>query len=148
MKNSGTPIQHTDRWSAEGLLGLELQSTKDLVASIIRGLPVECLETCATNSGLAIDALARVVGLHPAKLARRKAKGRLTYVESDHMVSLARTLACVINVFFGDKASAAKWFITPSPALGNITPLQITRTHAGCRAVETVIGRLEHGVFN
>ena len=148
MKNSGTPIQHTDRWSAERLLGLELQSANDLVASIIRGLPVECLETCATNSGLAVDALASVVGLHPANLGRRIAKGRLTSAESDHLVSLANTIACVMNLFSGDKATAAKWFITPSPALGNITPLQMTRTHAGCRAVETVLGRLEHGVFN
>ena len=148
MKNSGTPIQHTDRWSAERLLGLELQSANDLVASIIRGLPVECLETCATNSGLAVDALASVVGLHPAKLGRRIAKGRLTSAESDHLVSLANTIACVMNLFSGEKVTAAKWFITPSPTLGNITPLQMTRTHTGCRAVETVIGRLEHGVFS
>lgn len=148
MKNSGTPIQHTDRWSAERLLGLDPQSSNDLVAAIIRGLPVECLETCATNSGLAVGALVHVVGLHPRKLARRRTKGRLTSAESDHLVSLANTIACVMNLFSGDKASAANWFITPSLALGNITPLQMTRTHTGCRAVETVIGRLEHGVFN
>ncbi|MBK9528095.1 MAG: DUF2384 domain-containing protein [Acidobacteria bacterium] len=148
MKKSDTPIQHTDRWSAERLLGLELQSSNDLVASIIGGLPVECLKTCAANCGLAVEGLASIVGLNPAKLARRRAKGRLTSAESDHLVSLANTIACAMNLFSGDKETAAEWFITPSPALGNITPLQMTRTHTGCRAVETAIGRLEHGVFS
>lgn len=145
--NTSTPIQGTERSSAESLLGLESMNSPDIVAAITRGLPFRSLEVLASRSDLSIKGLTLALGLHPAILARRRAQGKLTAAESDHLVSLANTLACVINFFSGDKEAAVKWFVTLSPALGNVTPLKMARTHTGCRTVETVLGRLAHGIF-
>ena len=149
MKNTHTtPLEPSKGWSVESLLGLDEQNDSELIAAIARGLPVGTLETFASNSGLAIEGLTRALNLHPAKLARRKGKGKLTRAESDHLVSVTHTFACAIDLFNGNRKSAANWFITPSPALGDIKPLQLVKTHAGCRAIECLIGRLQHGVFS
>lgn len=149
MKNTHTaPFEPSKTPSIENLLGMDEKNESELIAAIARGLPFITLEELASNTDLAIEGLTRSLKLHPAKLARRKAQGKLTPAESDHLVSLTYAFACAINLFNGNRKAAADWFVTPSPAFGEITPLQMTKTHAGCRAVESLIGRLQHGVFS
>lgn len=40
-----------------------------------------------------------------------------------------------------------QWLQTPQPGLADQQPLAFARTEIGARAVEDLIGRLEHGVF-
>jgi putative toxin-antitoxin system antitoxin component (TIGR02293 family) len=149
MRKSDTAIKrHVNHSSAEALLGLDQTNSQDIISSIICGLPFQSLGALSSNSDLPIEGLSRAIGLHPAKFTRRKAQGKLTPAESDHLVSIANTIACVSNFFSGNKEVAARWFMTPSPALGDITPLQMGKTHTGCRAVETLIGRLAHGALS
>ncbi|MEQ1604365.1 MAG: MbcA/ParS/Xre antitoxin family protein [Pyrinomonadaceae bacterium] len=58
-----------------------------------------------------------------------------------------RLFAMSIELFEGDEASAIKWLNSPRPVLGGVTPLEMSKTDAGLREVENLIGRLEHGVF-
>lgn len=146
--NNKTPIQHVDYWSAEILLGLDRKGSPDIIEAVRSGLQIQSLETLSSITGLSMESLIRALGMRRQTLARRKIQGKLESDESDHLVSLAHTLACAINLFSGDKDAAAEWVVAPSPALGNIAPLHIARTHTGCRAVEALIGRLEHGAFS
>ena len=47
----------------------------------------------------------------------------------------------------GDREQALRWFGTPVPALNFATPVSQLGTPQGKEAVETVLTRLEHGVF-
>jgi len=46
-----------------------------------------------------------------------------------------------------DSQAAARWLKTPQRALGGAVPLQLAETDAGTRAVEALLGRMEHGVY-
>ena len=148
MKNETASPQNIEHWSAKKLLRLDQKNSPNIVSSIVAGLPLRSLAALASTSGVPIEDLRRALGLYPAKFKRRQAEGRLTPSESDHLVSIANTIACAINLFAGNKVKAARWFMTPNYALGEITPLQLAKTHTGCRAVESLIGRLEYGVFS
>ncbi len=43
---------------------------------------------------------------------------------------------------------AQMWLHLPLPLLGDAIPMQMARTDLGAREVETVLGRLEYGVFS
>ncbi len=149
MKNTDqAPKQHGERWTAESLLCLEPKNSPGTIKTITSGIRFQTLEMLASRSGLPIDGLIDALGLHSAKLTRRKAQEKLTSAETDRLLSLANTLACGINLFSGNKEAAATWFMKPSPALGNITPLQMARTNTGRRAVQNLIGQLAHGIFS
>jgi putative toxin-antitoxin system antitoxin component (TIGR02293 family) len=46
------------------------------------------------------------------------------------------------------EAAAAQWFKSPIQALGWATPISFARTAVGLRELESILGRIEHGVFS
>jgi putative toxin-antitoxin system antitoxin component (TIGR02293 family) len=81
-------------------------------------------------------------------LAHRKAKNqRLTSEESDRLARVLRVYARSEDAL-GDSDRAFRWLRKPNRALEGKTPLELLSSEAGARAVEKVLGRLEHGVFS
>jgi len=74
------------------------------------------------------------------------ARSRLDPVSGDRMVRSARLLAIAEEVL-EDRAAAARWLKAPQRALGNAVPLRLAETDVGARAVEALLGRMEHGVY-
>ncbi len=64
---------------------------------------------------------------------------------SDHR---QRVFAKALELFEGDRDAASEWMLSPLPALGGETPIDIARTEAGARQVENLVGRIEHGVYS
>ena len=80
-------------------------------------------------------------------LERRVAEGDvLRLEEADGLARLLRTVDTARRVF-GDDALADEFLRTPHPAFDNAQPIRVARSDIGARAVEAVLGRLEHGVF-
>ena len=52
------------------------------------------------------------------------------------------------EVALDDREKAGRWMREPNRALGGTRPLDLLRSSAGARAVETVLGRIEHGTFS
>lgn len=79
-------------------------------------------------------------------LMRRKRSGSFTSGESDR---LARILDIVrlAEETFGEPAKAHRWLRTPHGAIGGHRALDLCSTGEGARLVETVLGRLAHGVY-
>lgn len=63
--------------------------------------------------------------------------------ESDRAQVLRRT-----QEVFGDPEKAAGWLQRPNRVLNNVPPITLLGTASGCKKVETVLGRIEHGVFS
>src|SRR5260370_993058 len=72
---------------------------------------------------------------------------RLTPEQSDIVVRTASALAKAINVL-GDKKKAVHWLTTPNRALGDEVPLTLLDTSAGIQEVESVLDRVEYGVYS
>ena len=129
-------------------LGLKDRSWSRLITSIKRGLPYSALEHLQRNTGLDPDVFLRWVQIAPRTQARLKLQGRLTAEESDRLVRAARVFWRALELHEGNRAAAVQWLSSTPRALGGATPLEVSSTDLGAREVETLIGRIEHGVYS
>ena len=143
----GKPLRG-DKVTAATLLGMNYKNTAQLIQAIDQGFSFATLERVRRETGLPMKMLADSIGISERTLTRRKKERRLTPTESDRLVSVSRLLSLATDLFSGDREKALRWFLAPSPALGNTSPLEMAVTVTGSREVENLIGRLEHGVFS
>jgi putative toxin-antitoxin system antitoxin component (TIGR02293 family) len=64
------------------------------------------------------------------------------------LLRASRLFGRTLELFEGDRDAATEWLTTAQPALGGARPIDLANTDVGAREVETLIGRLEHGVFS
>ena len=128
------------------ILGLRARSVLELLGKVERGFSYTAFERLQRAIALPAQDLAEFVQIPPRTLQRRKEAGRLRADESDRLLRVSRLLEHAIDLFEGDTAAARNWLGSPKKALAGHTPLDCARTEAGAREVESLIGRLEHGV--
>lgn len=81
-------------------------------------------------------------------LARRRARREpLTIEETDKAFRLAR-ISSEADRVFGDPAKAARWLRKPNAALAGNRPLDLLKSETGSRAVDELLGQIDHGMFN
>ena len=66
--------------------------------------------------------------------------------ESDRLVRIARIFSQSVNLFEGDIHAARNWLAAKQLALNDATPMDYASTEVGAHEVESLIGRLEHGI--
>lgn len=126
----------------------KVDSDADLTLLTREGLPVGTLTLLAHELSVERKVLARVVGISDRTLSRRLAnKERLSAEESDRTVRLARIVALTTDTL-GNSQKASSWLQTPNRALEGQRPLDLLDTDTGVRAVETVLGRIEYGLYS
>ncbi len=119
------------------MLGPLVQSNLDLARATREGLPAE-----------AATQLADFLGANRATWAMKHKPGtRLSPEDSDLVFRTASVLARAIEVL-EDAKKAVHWLTTPSRALGGEVPLNLLDTSAGKEEVETILGRIEYGVYS
>jgi putative toxin-antitoxin system antitoxin component (TIGR02293 family) len=116
----------------------------DMVNLVRRGLPVGAVQFVLDTGRLTLAELDMVV-LPRKTLANRRKLGILTPEQSDRLVRVARVLAAAEETF-GSQAKAAIWLRRPTIALDGERPLHLLDTDEGARAVETLLGRIGHGI--
>jgi len=80
-------------------------------------------------------------------LERRPAAGEPLKVEEGDALARLLRIVTQARAVFGDAALADEWLRSANPALGGGVPIRMARTDLGGREVETVLGRIAHGVF-
>jgi len=122
-------------------------SLAQLIQSLKVGLPVRELDALRVNLDVPLERLAAILGISKATLHRRKTSGRLDAAESDRVVRYARLLGRAASVF-ESLENARKWLGSAQVGLGGAIPLEYAETEVGARAVEDLLGRIEHGVYS
>ena len=129
------------------IIASEPATTNEWVACIRGGLPAASALAFKAALGLTDDELAAVLGAKPGSVTRLIAnKSRLNAVSGDRLVRSARLYTIATEVL-EDGLTAAQWLKTPQRALDAGVPLELAQTDIGSRAVEDLLGRMEHGVF-
>jgi len=118
-----------------------------IAAQIERGLPVSHLVRFQKQTRLPLGLLAYAIQVPERTLRRRLSQKRLPADESDRLFRFASMFEKVLDLFGGDARAAQNWLESPAPAFSGHAPLSLTRTYPGIRAVEDLIGQMEHGVF-
>ena len=129
-------------------LGLAAASTDKLLYLVRHGLPFTMFTTLSGQIGMPITELASILDIPPRTLARRRVAGKLGQDESERLLRIAAVIGRAVQLFEGDVAGAVTWLKSPQKALSHHTPLSYARFEIGAREVESLIGRLEHGVFS
>lgn len=133
---------------SSGLTDKPSFTNEQLIETVRAGLAYSELEVLQTTLGLPMEQLASLVGLSRATLQRRKkTSGKLSLVQSDRVVRLAKLMGKAIDVLEGQD-NARQWMMTPQHGLGGAIPLEYADTEVGAREVENLLGRIEHGVIS
>jgi putative toxin-antitoxin system antitoxin component (TIGR02293 family) len=126
----------------------KVDSTSDLTRLTREGLPVSTLTLLAGELAIERKALAHVVGISERTLSRRIANDeRLSPEESDRTVRLARVVAKAKDTF-GSAQKASSWLMRPNRALEGEVPFDLLDTDTGARQVETILGRIDYGLYS
>jgi putative toxin-antitoxin system antitoxin component (TIGR02293 family) len=129
-----------------GVLDLPAGDALSLHALVEAGLRWSSIERLGRALALPLAQLAELVRIPPRTLSRRRADGRFDAHESERLLRVARVLDLAVDLFEGDLPAARHWLASPQAALGGRAPLELTRTEVGAREVESLLGRLEHGI--
>ena len=130
------------------LLGLKTFDPVKLLKVVEQGLAFSALERFQRNLALSTAQIIALVQIPQRTLTRRRQQGRLAPDESDRLLRATRLFAKALDLFEGDTAAARRWLLSPQSALGGHVPLEIAKAEVGAREVETLIDRLEHGVYS
>jgi putative toxin-antitoxin system antitoxin component (TIGR02293 family) len=126
----------------------KVASDSDLVRITREGLPVDTLTLLARELSIERKTLAKLVGISDRTLNRRIASAsRLSPEESDRIVRLARVVAKTKDTL-GTSEKASRWLQSPNMALDDQKPLDLLDTDVGARSVETILGRIEYGMYS
>ncbi len=116
---------------------------------IQKGLPFSALENIKQAMGLSDEILSSVLEVS-AKTTyrwRRTEKTRLPVSVSDRIYRFARLFALAESVL-EDRDAAREWLQEEQVGLGGRTPLDMMRTEAGAREVESLLVRIEYSVLS
>ena len=147
---TGTPESGAASLRATGAFrALSLPTDNARALKMVReGLSFSALERLVGVLGVPQGEVAGILGIPATTLSRRKRSGRLTRLESDRLMRIARLVEMAHGLMQGDGAAARRWLIAPHELLGGASPLAHASTEIGGREVEQLIGRLRHGTFS
>jgi len=140
----GTPVSALDVVGGSAVVGTSPGAGMDLVKLVRQGLPVGTAQFVLDSGRLTLAELDRIV-LPRKTLVNRRKLGTLTPEQSDRLVRVARVLAAAEETF-GGLEKAGNWLRRPTVALGGERPLHLLDTDEGARRVETLLGRIAHGI--
>lgn len=109
------------------------------------GLDWKEAEFLARQLDLSLAELAAHLGISPPTFFRRKKQKRFPTSESDHIMRFARLWALAEEVF-ENADGARRWLKEPQLGLQGRIPLEVARSEAGAREVETLLQRIDYGL--
>jgi putative toxin-antitoxin system antitoxin component (TIGR02293 family) len=114
---------------------------------ILAGLDFTALENLKAYAALTDPELARLLGISEATLRRARAgRGVLDAMTSDRLYRLSKALAVAEEVLASPE-NAMTWLRRAQPGLGGAVPLDLLATQAGADEVETLLRRIDYGVY-
>lgn len=119
----------------------------EVIQKIENGLPVSAFNTIRDELGLSDKQLSQAIRIPKSTLAVRKKRGRFSFEESERLYRVQRLIGKAVDVL-GDIEMARKWLKDKAYGLGDVSPLDYSKTEVGAREVENLLGRLEHGVYS
>ena len=117
----------------------------DAVRALREGLPASRADALASALDVPRSKLARLLGVSPPTLARRRRSGRLGRAESERAYRLGRLVERAVDGF-GSAGTGVEWLKRPNWSLGGEAPLDYADTEPGAAEVDRVVGRIEHGI--
>lgn len=127
----------------------EIDDYRTRIALTRTGIPVAQANDTMDTWSIPVARFAAILGCSERTWGRLRSEDDQTLlgtVESDRLLRLDAVLTHAESVF-DTHVDAVTWLTLPNPALNGDSPLSLLDTDTGVQHVETVLTRLEFGVF-
>jgi len=128
----------------ERIVGKPVSCELDIARLIRAGLPVDVIDTLIGDRMVTPDEVSRII-IPPKAVSERRRKGGLTPEQSGRVIRVARIFADALETF-GSRDKALTWMRRASAALGGEALIDLLDTEEGARLVESLLGRIAHGL--
>lgn len=126
---------------------VSLKAASDLELALLpeKGLPLTAVQALK-DQGLTFTEISNIV-ISPRTLKHRKArKEKLSSVETDKVLRVARILGLADRVF-GSRVKALLWLRSLDDRLDHRTPMQMLANESGGRLVESMLWQIDEGIY-
>lgn len=138
---------HTLPELLSGKQGIKEASPAEWHARIMRGFPFKALEAVKERALLNDAEIAGLIGISEPTLRRARAAGStLDSATSDRLYRFSKVLSIAIEVM-EDADRAMGWLRREQPGLGGAIPLDLLISQPGADEVETLLRRIDYGVY-
>ena len=121
-----------------------------LAKKIETGLPAMWINHLKKVLELTNSQIADTLGISGKTLERIRtnpASNKLNEVTSDRLYRILYIFFKTVTTL-EDTEEARIWLKSPQFGLGNEIPIDLLKTEAGTREIESLLGRIEHGVYS
>ncbi|RAJ10990.1 putative toxin-antitoxin system antitoxin component (TIGR02293 family) [Chitinophaga skermanii] len=124
-----------------------VNSELDYLDLSIHGIPKSSIISIAEYLDIPMKDMADLVNLSPKTLERKKNTDLLSEVVSSQAIEIASTIAHGIEVF-DDMETFKHWLNKENRAIAGKKPLEIMNTATGLKIINTILTRIEEGVYS
>jgi putative toxin-antitoxin system antitoxin component (TIGR02293 family) len=128
----------------EKVVGKPVTCDLDIARLIRDGLPVDVIDRLIGDRTVTPDEVRRII-MAPKAIVVRRRKGGLTPEQSERVIRAVRIIAEALETF-GSRDKALTWMRRACAVLGGKAPIDLLDTEEGARLVESLLGRIAHGL--
>ncbi len=119
----------------------------ELALALRSGLSYATITQLVKHTGFSALRIFAAVNLSARTMERRKKQRKLSTDESQKIARFARVVA-LGDAVFEDPQVTSRWLERSNTALGGLLPMELLDTEEGAREVESVLRRLEYGIYS
>jgi putative toxin-antitoxin system antitoxin component (TIGR02293 family) len=137
------------RWlGGPKMVDAPIQSDFDIINAGAKGITKASIDALTNNLGISRKTMAEDIFDISVKTMERKAsKDRLDKKISSHALEIAKLLQHAFEVF-EDEEKMKRWLNRENRALNHMKPIMLFDTLTGLGLVNTILGRIEEGVYS
>jgi putative toxin-antitoxin system antitoxin component (TIGR02293 family) len=128
----------------EKVVGKPVTCDLDIARLIRDGLPVDVIDRLIGDRTVTPDEVRRII-MAPKAIVVRRRKGGLTPEQSERVIRAVRIIAEALETF-GSRDKALTWMRRTCAVLGGKAPIDLLDTEEGAGLVESLLGRIAHGL--
>lgn len=130
------------------VLGAKINTEFDLIALSNQGLKRRSLDALITFLGMPRKAFVEgILDMSIKTIERKKEEDLLDRHASSHLIEIAKVVEHAVEVF-EDEDKVRDWLAKPNRSLNGMRPLELFAMPTGIALVNTVLGRIEEGVYS
>jgi putative toxin-antitoxin system antitoxin component (TIGR02293 family) len=128
----------------EKVVGRPVTCDLDIARLIRDGLPVDVVDRLVGDKTVTPNEVSRII-IAAKAMSERRRKGGLTPEQSGKVIRVARVFAEALETF-GSRDKALTWMRRGCAVLGGKAPIDLLDTDEGAGLVESLLGRIAHGL--
>ncbi|GGC29265.1 hypothetical protein GCM10011386_21630 [Parapedobacter defluvii] len=130
------------------VLGMGVKTEFDLITLSNEGLKRASLDALISFLGMPKKQFVEsILDMSVKTIERKRSEDRLDRHTSSHIIEIAKVVEHAVMVF-EDEDKVRDWLATPNRSMNGMRPLALFHMPTGLALVNTVLGRIEEGVYS